>query len=53
MLHGEFEGPREHASTFDQYSVLITKQADADVEQFLNQEHSFNDYIQEVQKYKG
>ncbi|CAF4417602.1 unnamed protein product, partial [Rotaria magnacalcarata] len=26
MLHGEFEGPREHASTFDQYSVLITKQ---------------------------
>ncbi|CAF3931469.1 unnamed protein product, partial [Rotaria sp. Silwood1] len=53
MLRTEFEGPHEHAATFEQYAVLITKQADTDVEQFLNQEHSFNDYVQEVRKYKG
>ncbi|CAF0886975.1 unnamed protein product [Adineta steineri] len=53
MLQLEFEGPTEHASTFEPYNVLITKQADADVEQFLSEEHSFNGYIQEVLKYKG
>lgn len=26
MLRTEFEGPQEHKATFDQYSVLITKQ---------------------------
>lgn len=72
MLTSEFEGPQEHAATFDKYSVLITKQvrnktkskgtfflsfsfvkADADVEQFLSGEHTFNEYVQEVRKYKS
>ncbi|CAF4507913.1 unnamed protein product, partial [Didymodactylos carnosus] len=53
MLKREFEKPREHAREFDSFSYLITKQADVEVEQFLNTEHSFNDYVREVKKYKS
>jgi hypothetical protein len=31
MLRTEFEGPEEHKATFDQYSVLITKQVLTDL----------------------
>lgn len=37
---------------YDKYNFLITKQADADIEDFLNGEHSFKEYCREVKKYK-
>jgi hypothetical protein len=36
MLGIEFEGPDEHALTYDQYSVLITKQVGFIQEIFVN-----------------
>ncbi|XP_013422101.1 dynein heavy chain 7, axonemal isoform X2 [Lingula anatina] len=44
--------PIHHAKHYDKYSFLISNQAEADVEQFLKEEHSFDEYVAEVKKYK-
>ncbi|CAF0812566.1 unnamed protein product [Didymodactylos carnosus] len=53
MLKRQFEKPKEHAEEFHPFSYLISKQADLEVEQFLHEEHTFNDYVREVKKYKA
>ncbi len=51
-IQKECQHPVAHSKVFDKYSPLITKRADEDVEQFLREEHSFNEYERELKKYQ-
>jgi dynein heavy chain, axonemal len=52
VIQQESQGPQNHALLFDKYANLISKKAEEEVESFLKEEHSFNDYEKEVKKYQ-
>ncbi|XP_067686354.1 dynein axonemal heavy chain 7-like [Haliotis asinina] len=51
LIKKESVGPSEHCKVYDQYSFLITKQAETDVDEFMKEEHSFDDYAKEVARF--
>ena len=51
LVESESRHPKEHAKLYDKYTHLISKQADKDIDKFLREEHSFDDYAREVRKY--
>ncbi|XP_064598423.1 dynein axonemal heavy chain 7-like [Liolophura sinensis] len=51
VIKSESVGPIEHCKVYDQYNFLISKQAESDVEQFMKEEHTFDEYTKEVMKY--
>ncbi|XP_060067000.1 dynein axonemal heavy chain 7-like [Ylistrum balloti] len=52
VIKKESIGPIEHCKIFDKYNFLISKQAEADVENFAKETHSFEEYSKEVKKYQ-
>eukprot|EP00118_Oscarella_pearsei_P018868 m.196512 g.196512 ORF g.196512 m.196512 type:complete len:4008 (+) comp39530_c1_seq1:67-12090(+) len=52
VLVKEMDAPVAYAKTFDKYNFLIEGQADAVVDEFLTGDHRFEEYINEVQKYR-
>jgi dynein heavy chain len=51
-LRKEAQGPVNHSKIYDKYLPLINKKADEEVEQFLREDHSFNEYERELKKYQ-
>ncbi|XP_026231920.1 dynein heavy chain 7, axonemal isoform X2 [Anabas testudineus] len=44
--------PKEYIHEFNKYSALVSRQAEEDVEQFLSEQHSFQDMMAEVVHYQ-
>ncbi|KAF3842869.1 hypothetical protein F7725_001718 [Dissostichus mawsoni] len=44
--------PKEYVHEYDKYSPLVSRQAEEDVEQFLSEQHSFQDIMAEVVHYQ-
>ncbi|KXJ28065.1 dynein heavy chain 7, axonemal [Exaiptasia diaphana] len=51
VIAREMAGPKEHLKFYDKYKDLISKKADADVDQFLLEGHKFNRFAKEVEKF--
>ncbi|KAJ6652606.1 hypothetical protein lerEdw1_011258 [Lerista edwardsae] len=49
----ESVAPIEHLKLYDKYQDLITKQADRDIDQFLAEEHTFQEKTAEVARYQN
>ena len=44
-------GPFEHVKLYIKYSSLISRQADAEVADFLSKDHTFDKFVEEVKRY--
>ncbi|KAM4608668.1 dynein axonemal heavy chain 7 [Polymixia lowei] len=52
VVWAESVGPTEHVRLYDKYTALVSKQAEEDVEQFLREQHSFQEIMVEVVRYQ-
>eukprot|EP00794_Sanderia_malayensis_P007414 gene7414-8234_t len=46
------EQPKEHLASFDKYSILVDGRATAMLQEFLSTNHSFEDYTEEIEKFR-
>ncbi|XP_020612940.1 dynein heavy chain 7, axonemal-like [Orbicella faveolata] len=51
VIAREMAGPREHLKFYDKFKDLITRKAEADVDQFMLEGHKFPRFAKEVEKY--
>lgn len=51
LIENQSMGPINHAKLFNKFEQLITVQGDTDIEQFLREDHSFDEYIEKVKEY--
>lgn len=49
----ESVAPTEHLKLYDKYHDLIIKQAERDIEQFLSEDHTFEEITAEVARYQS
>ncbi|XP_066544073.1 dynein axonemal heavy chain 7 isoform X2 [Amia ocellicauda] len=52
VIEMENSGPVQHVRLYDRYVLLVSRQAEQDVEQFLREKHHFEDTMREVLKYR-
>ncbi|KAL7866083.1 hypothetical protein SRHO_G00113300 [Serrasalmus rhombeus] len=52
VIREESNGPLEHVRLYDKYAPLVSQQAEEDVEQFLREQHSFQEMMIEVTRYQ-
>ncbi|KAM9486848.1 dynein axonemal heavy chain 7-like, partial [Clarias gariepinus] len=52
VIREESSGPTAHVRLYDKFAPLVSQQADQDVEQFLMEEHSYQDLITEATHYQ-
>ncbi|XP_036417740.1 dynein heavy chain 7, axonemal [Colossoma macropomum] len=52
VIREESSGPLEHVRLYDKYAPLVSQQAEEDVEQFLREQHSFQEMMMEVTRYQ-
>ena len=51
LISQQSAGPTNHATIYEKYNDLISRQAETDVNEFLLQGHSFERCMEEVKKY--
>lgn len=44
--------PKEYVCEYDKYATLVSRQAEEDLEQFLSEQHSFQEILGEVLHYQ-
>lgn len=52
MFWAECVRPTEYVHEYDKYATLVSRQAEEDVEQFLSEQHSFQEIMVEVIHYQ-
>ncbi|XP_067459187.1 dynein axonemal heavy chain 7 [Thunnus thynnus] len=52
VIQAECVRPKEYVHKYDKYAALVSKQAEEDVEQFLSEQHSFQEIMEEVTHYQ-
>lgn len=52
VFWAECDRPKEHVREYDQYFTLVSGQSEEDVEQFLSEQHSFQEIMEKVQHYQ-
>eukprot|EP00112_Aurelia_sp_Birch-Aquarium-sp1_P009500 Seg2081.2 transcript_id=Seg2081.2/GoldUCD/mRNA.D3Y31 product="Dynein heavy chain 12 axonemal" protein_id=Seg2081.2/GoldUCD/D3Y31 len=52
IISGYLEGPRKHLASFDKYSMLVDGRSATELQEFLETDHSFEDYTVEIEKYR-
>ncbi|XP_026865841.2 dynein heavy chain 7, axonemal [Electrophorus electricus] len=52
VIREESSGPLEHIHLYDKYAPLVSQQAVQDVDQFLCEQHSFQEMMMEVTRYQ-
>ncbi|KAM7380824.1 hypothetical protein PAMP_004096 [Pampus punctatissimus] len=52
VIWAECVRPKEYVREYDRYAALVSKQAVEDVEQFLSEQHSFQEIMLEVKHYQ-
>lgn len=53
VVQRESVGPQAHLHLYDKYIMLVNRQAELEVEQFLHEKHSFKETVREVTKYQS
>lgn len=53
MVLTEYVKPRECLKNYDKYSMLVSGQAERDVNKFLSQPYSFQEILAEVTRYQN
>lgn len=52
MFRAECVRPKEYIHEYDKYATLVSGQAEEDVEQFLSEQHSFQEIMVEMVHYQ-
>ena len=52
VIRKESQGPIDYSKRYDKYINLITRKAEDEVDAFLKEEHSFNEYEKQVKIYQ-
>jgi dynein heavy chain len=52
VIQRESKGPMEYIKVYDKYVSLINKTAEEEVEAFIKEGHSFNEFEREIKRYQ-